>query len=72
MTTPGLEVKKRGNIMADPNTGRTSRERVYAGGDIVTGAATVIEAMGAGRRAAHDINRILTENNSKDRGQTPK
>jgi len=72
MTTPGLEVNKRGNIMADPNTGRTSRERVYAGGDIVTGSATVIEAMGAGRRAAKDINNILMANNSSQRGLTPK
>jgi len=40
MTTPGLEVGKRGNIVADDDTGRTSRERVWAGGDVVTGAAT--------------------------------
>ena len=59
MTTPGLEVNKRGNILADPNTGRTSREKVFAGGDIVTGAATVIEAMGAGRRAARAIDEML-------------
>ncbi len=48
MTTPGLEVGKRGNIVADEETGLTSRERVWAGGDVVTGAATVISAMGAG------------------------
>ncbi len=51
-TTPGLEVNKWGNIVADPETGKTSLDRVWAGGDIVTGAATVILAMGAGRKAA--------------------
>ncbi len=54
-TTSGLELNRWGNIVADPETGRTSRERIWAGGDIVTGAATVIQAMGAGRRAALDI-----------------
>ncbi len=56
MTTPGLEVGRRGNIVADEETGRTSREAIWAGGDVVTGAATVISAMGAGRKAAKDIN----------------
>ncbi len=59
-TTPGLEVGKRGNIVADEDTGRTSRDRVWAGGDVVTGAATVISAMGAGRRAASAIHQTLT------------
>jgi glutamate synthase (NADPH/NADH) small chain len=54
-TTPGLAVNERGYIIADPDTGRTSLRGVYAGGDIVTGSATVIEAMGAGRRAAAAI-----------------
>jgi len=54
-STPGLETNRRGNIVACPDTGRTSREGVWAGGDIVTGAATVIQAMGAGRRAALDM-----------------
>jgi glutamate synthase (NADPH/NADH) small chain len=54
-TTRGLAVNERGNILADPETGRTNREGVWAGGDIVTGAATVILAMGAGRRAALDM-----------------
>jgi glutamate synthase (NADPH/NADH) small chain len=54
-TTPGLVVSKRGGIAADGATGRTSKPRVYAGGDIVTGAATVILAMGAGRNAAKSI-----------------
>ena len=51
-TTYGLEVDSHGCIVADPQTGATSRPGVFAGGDIVTGAATVILAMGAGRRAA--------------------
>lgn len=54
-TTAGLEVNRWGNIVANPETGRTSRDRIWAGGDIVTGAATVIQAMGAGRKAALDI-----------------
>jgi glutamate synthase (NADPH) small chain len=60
MTTPGLEVGKRGNIVADDETGRTSRDRVWAGGDVVTGAATVISAMGAGRRAARSIHETFS------------
>ncbi len=51
-STKNLETNKWGNIVADLETGRTSRDRVWAGGDIVTGAATVILAMGAGRKAA--------------------
>ena len=58
-TTPGLETDARGCIVADPETGATSRRGVYAGGDIVTGAATVILAMGAGRGAATAIDREL-------------
>ena len=54
-TTPGLEVGKRGNIVADEETGKTSRDRTWAGGDVVTGAATVILAMGAGRKAARSM-----------------
>lgn len=54
-TTKKLETNKWGNIVADPETGKTSRDRVWAGGDIVTGAATVILAMGAGRKAALSI-----------------
>lgn len=54
----GLELNKRGYIVADEN-GRTSIDGVWAGGDIVTGAATVIKAMGAGRKAAADINEWL-------------
>ncbi len=58
--TPGLEVGKRGNIVADEESGKTSRERIWAGGDVVTGAATVILAMGAGRKAARSIHEYLS------------
>ncbi len=54
-TTKELETNKWGNIVADLETGKTSRDRVWAGGDIVTGAATVILAMGAGRKAANNM-----------------
>lgn len=57
-TTDGLKVTKWGNIVVD-ETGKTSIDRVYAGGDIVLGAATVILAMGEGRRAAASINALL-------------
>jgi glutamate synthase (NADPH) small chain len=58
-TTPGLNTNKRGYIQADEATQRTSRKGVFAGGDIVTGSATVILAMGAGRRAAKGIDEYL-------------
>lgn len=58
-TTPGLDLTKRGNILADEETGLTSKEGVFAGGDIVTGAATVILAMGAGKKAARAIHDYL-------------
>ena len=58
-TTPGLKTTKRGNIEADEETCATSKEGVFAGGDIVTGAATVILAMGAGRKAAAAIDEYL-------------
>jgi glutamate synthase (NADPH/NADH) small chain len=54
-TTPGLDVNKWGYIVTKGEAGETSREGVYAGGDIVTGSATVILAMGAGRQAANAI-----------------
>jgi glutamate synthase (NADPH/NADH) small chain len=57
-TTEGLEVTRRGTIVADEN-GKTSIEGVYAGGDIVTGEATVISAMGAGKKAARAIHEYL-------------
>ena len=59
-TTPGLKTNKRGYIEADTTTQKTSRQGVFAGGDIVTGSATVILAMGAGRRAAKAIHEYLT------------
>ncbi len=59
-TTPGLKIGKKGNIEASDATGQTSREKVWAGGDVVTGAATVILAMGAGRKAARSIHEHLT------------
>lgn len=58
-TTPDLPVNKWGYITADPFTGATDKEGVFAGGDIVTGGATVISAMGAGRRAARAIDAYL-------------
>lgn len=60
-STEGLKLNKWGYIVADPETGKTSIEGVWAGGDIVTGSATVIEAMGAGRRAARSIHEHLTK-----------
>lgn len=58
--TKGIKLNKWGNIVADPVTGATNLPGVYAGGDIVTGAATVIEAMGAGKRAANAIDAYLS------------
>lgn len=66
-TTPELEVTKWGTIVADEN-GKTSMERVYAGGDIVTGAATVISAMGAGKRAAKAIDAYLNPSKASTSG----
>ena len=61
-STPDLELTKKGNIIADPETGSTSKPGVFAGGDIVTGAATVTLAMGAGKKAARAIHDYLTNN----------
>jgi len=58
-TTPDLRVNRRGYIEADEATGATCKHGVFAGGDIVTGGATVISAMGAGRRAARAIDEYL-------------
>jgi glutamate synthase (NADPH/NADH) small chain len=58
-TTPDLEITKRGTIVIDDETGATSKKGVFAGGDIVTGGATVILAMGAGRKAAEAIDQYL-------------
>ena len=58
-TAPDLEQTRRGTLVADDETGRTTKEGVFAGGDIVTGGATVILAMGAGRKAAASISDYL-------------
>ena len=60
-TTPGLQTQKWGGIVVDEDTLKTSRDFVYAGGDAVTGAATVILAMGAGKQAAASIDKALQE-----------
>ncbi len=62
-TTQGLETQKWGGIVADEATGLTSREGIYAGGDAVTGAATVILAMGAGKNAAAAIDEYIQSKN---------
>lgn len=58
-TTPDLELNRNGNIIADESNAQTSKKAVFAGGDIVTGAATVIQAMGAGKKAAKAIHEYL-------------
>ena len=58
-TTPGLETNKHGCIVTEGDEGKTSRDGVYAGGDAVTGAATVIKAMGAGKAAAKAIDEYI-------------
>ena len=58
-TTEGLETNSHGGIIVEEETGKTSKEKVYAGGDAVTGAATVISAMGAGKLAAESIDKYL-------------
>ena len=60
-TTENLETTQRGTVVANETTGKTVKPGVWAGGDIVTGAATVISAMGAGKRAAADIDAYLKE-----------
>ena len=62
-TTDGLETQSWGGIIAD-DTGLTSREGIYAGGDAVTGAATVILAMGVGKNAAEAIDRYISSKNA--------
>ena len=58
-TTRGLEVTRHGTVVADEQSGKTVKDRVWAGGDVVTGSATVISAMGAGKRAAASIHAYL-------------
>jgi glutamate synthase (NADPH/NADH) small chain len=62
-TTPDLEVNRKGNIEADLRTCKTSKRGVFAGGDIVRGAATVILAMGDGKVAARSIDAYLKDPN---------
>lgn len=64
-TTSGLEAQTWGGIIADEKTGRTTRPRIWAGGDAVTGSATVILAMGAGKAAAKDIHEFLSGSQEK-------
>ncbi len=59
-STPDMDLNKWGYILADPETGKSTKKGVWAGGDIVTGAATVILAMGAGRKASDSIHQYLT------------
>lgn len=63
-TTSGLDVNRHGGIVVDESTGKTSKEGVFAGGDAVTGAATVILAMGAGKTAAKAIDEYIRSKNS--------
>ena len=58
-TTEGIEANRRGCLVVEEDTMRTTRQGVYAGGDAVTGAATVILAMGAGRQAAKSIDEYI-------------
>ena len=58
-STPGLEFNRRGGIVVTEQTGKTSLDGVWAGGDVVSGAATVILAMGAGKVAARAIDEAL-------------
>jgi glutamate synthase (NADPH/NADH) small chain len=60
VTTPGLKTHDRGLILADPETGATSRFGLFTGGDILTGPETVVGAMVAGRKAAHTIDAYLS------------
>ncbi len=60
-TTPDIEVERWGNIKTDLKTGKTSKPGVFAGGDVATGAATVIMAMGAGKIAARGIHDYITK-----------
>jgi glutamate synthase (NADPH/NADH) small chain len=60
-STPGLDFNRRGNIIVSEETQQTNLDGVYAGGDIVTGGATVIRALGAGRQAAAAIHEMLHE-----------
>jgi glutamate synthase (NADPH/NADH) small chain len=60
-TTPDLKVTKKGTVVADEEEGKTTKSCVWAGGDVVTGSATVISAMGAGKKSAAAIDRFLKQ-----------
>ena len=64
-TTTGLESNRRGGLIVEEETGLTTKDMVYAGGDVVTGSATVILAMGAGKKAAAAIHSALSQKSSK-------
>ena len=66
-----LERTRWGTVVADPKTGKTTRDRIWAGGDVVTGAATVISAMGAGKAAAAAIDRFLRGEPSREEAPEP-
>ena len=66
-TTKGLKTTRWGTIVVKEKTGKTSKKAVYAGGDVVSGAATVISAMGAGKRAARSIHRCLMRKQAQQR-----
>jgi glutamate synthase (NADPH/NADH) small chain len=68
-TTEGLETTRYGTIVAKEESGETTKEGVYAGGDVVSGAATVISAMGAGKRAARSINEYLMKKKGVKQGE---
>ena len=59
-TTPGIDADRRGCLVVNEDTNMTTKEGVYAGGDAVTGAATVILAMGAGKKAANSIDAYIS------------
>ena len=64
-TVPELALGRRGNVIANEETGETNMPGIFAGGDIVTGSATVIAAMGAGKRAAHGIDEYVRRKNGR-------
>ena len=64
-TTKGLKTTRKGTIVVNEKSGKTSKKGVYAGGDVVSGAATVISAMGAGKKAARSIHRLLMRKNAQ-------
>ncbi len=70
-STPGLEISRRGTIVTGEWDGKTSKERVWAGGDVASGAATVINAMGAGRRAAASMHAYLSGEEPWGEAMTP-